>query len=34
MGVACGLLQVDSDTYDLLKSLNMASLPGVKQAQV
>ena len=28
------MVQVDSDTYDLLKSLNMASLPGVKQAQV
>ncbi|CAL5219097.1 g867 [Coccomyxa viridis] len=26
-------IEVDSDTYDLLKSLNMASLPGVKQAQ-
>ena len=28
------LLQVDTDTYDLLRSLNMANLPGVKQAQV
>lgn len=28
------MLQVDSDTYDLLRSLNMANLPGVKQAQV
>ena len=28
------ILQVDTDTYDLLRSLNMANLPGVKQAQV
>jgi hypothetical protein len=28
------LLQVDTDTYDLLRSLNMANLPGVKQQQV
>ncbi len=27
-------MQVDSDTYDLLRSLNMANLPGVKQQQV
>ena len=31
---ATPVLQVDTDTYDLLRSLNMANLPGVKQQQV
>ncbi len=33
-GLCHALLQVDTDTYDLLRSLNMANLPGVKQQQV
>ncbi|KAK9909001.1 hypothetical protein WJX75_005901 [Coccomyxa subellipsoidea] len=27
-------IEVDADTYDMLRSLNMANLPGVKQQQV
>ncbi|BDA42009.1 40S ribosomal protein S17 [Coccomyxa sp. Obi] len=27
-------IEVDSDTYDMLRALNMANLPGVKQQQV
>lgn len=30
----CDAVQVDADTYDMLRSLNMANLPGVKQQQV
>ena len=28
------LLQVDPDTYDMLKTLNMANLPGVEKVTV